>query len=475
MISRNGVIASSTKHYDGSYLITASGTFKLAEPARTLESLVWHAVNHQLDALWILPGSVESWHAGNGIGDTYFDGMTTSTRAIGVRSYTNESKITCMHAWPLPRPEGCKDLRIFFPEHDERWQLQSVTNPRELLATINMLENGLGVYLDYSPGSTGKYVMKSLNRGSRASWLAPIDFTGTPWLPTDEQVIAGESVPLSSAGSRMLPPTLSLYDMTADLYFHTFDKFYGFGGAMSSVYIGAGRPLHLSGAPGRWNPNTAGIWRLPNGKWLYTPEMNYAMVEGYIEASQIVEAYAWPTSHQTMRSFADLFWAFDEAARDHPIAQKAAKQIRSIGFGWLAMDVRQFRDDPGQGSVGDMYRPDIWGTVVSEMRVKMNYEMNRLWALGYEPLWWNSDELGFFSNDPNPLTAVPIVRRTGMGAFRHRYSLRVDDELLLAFMENREDKAAAFAQCHDLLLRKWEKQQQTWMAQTLMVPAVQHA
>lgn len=476
MISRNGVIAPTS--HQGNQLFSELGTVNSDLPASTIDRLVTLAIDNGLDALWILPGSIESKLAGQ-LATSH--GMITETDAHAVRPHQNEEgQITCMHAWAKrknneynPYRNTMKDphrtIRIFFPEHDERWGLQEVTHPHELLNTIDLVEISMGYPLDWSPGATGTGVLRFLNSPAhRAHWLRRVDFTGTPWLPTDEEIANGYGVPLSSNGTKKHMPTdmAERFDMTEPLFFHVYDKRYAFGGACTSINVGEGQPEFYTYGQIPWDKKHPGIWRVGD-RWMYTPETAYMIEEGWIQPEQIKAAYVWKDYHQTMRTFAELFWNVEIACKNNPHAKRMGKTIRSQGLGWLAMDTRQFRDNPELETVGDLYRPDIWGAVVSEARTKMNRKINQLYRQGFEAVWWNFDELGFFSNEVNPQWAVPIFERTdSMGGFRHRYSLRVDADILAAF-----SSPVSFADCHKLLLNKWKHQQKLQMDQTMLVPA----
>ena len=465
MISRNGVIG---PHTTGCEIVTNDNRLLFETPADTIEQLLWAALKYNLDALWIAPGSIVSRLASS---PQVVARMTTETPTIAVRAHCEEGKPTCIHAWAKNGTwEQRRTVRFFFPEYDERWQLQTVTNPIDLLNTVDLIEKGLGLPLDWSPGASGKATLKKLNQGVRAPWLRRVDFTGTPWLPTEEEQAEGITVPLAVNGTKKIFPDLTELDATETMFLHIYDKSYAFGGACCSVNVGAGDPIHQAYDDVRWDKKYPGIWKVGSGKWLYTPEVNYLISENYLTPTEIREAYFWPEYHQTMRSFAELFWDLEIAAKDHPHARRAGKQIRSQGLGWLAMDTRQWRDNPEEEKISDFYRPDIWDAIVSEASVKMRYKMNQLWRKGYNAIWWNFDELGFLSNDPNPMTAVPIIDREGMGAFRHRYTLRVDDDILLAFADG-----TSFPECHALLLEKWRAQQRVYMDKTIMVPVVSNA
>ena len=444
-------------------------------PLRSAEDVCTLAHKMGLDGLWVLPGTRLSFRAGSP--DTVHD-LIASNERIDVRSHlTKKDKVTCLHVW---RREGTwedkRTIRVLFPEHDPRWgPLQTLRDFKHVYTVVTRLENALGIDLDWSPGHTGKSLMIASNQGERASWL---DYASLEGMPITHDTI-------SKDGKKKYYPDMALkeLDSSRPIYFHTFDKNYAYGACMTSVNLGQGAPEHYNALNVCWDEKYPGMWRIKN-QWYWTPELSYlfASAGDIYTPGQIEEAWIWtmtpggkPRYHQTLRPYAEKLHLIASTCNDE-IMKTVSKEIRSQSGGWLAHQRKH--DEPDYAEKDTLYRPDWWWMIVSELRKKMQWKIETLYKKGYHICWWNVDQIGFLSNDPNYRTAghdIMYREKFGsqvdtskeLGGFKHSYTLLLDDEILHALSDDCE-----FGNAHKILLAKERLQRKAMYETVLETPAL---
>jgi hypothetical protein len=405
----------------------------------TISGIVRAAYLAGLDSMWILPGTEFS-----ALGKSMESQLSLwqDMEGFSMKDHKRRSgEITCIHAYQ----KGRDTVKIFFPEHDPRWLLTNIDNPRRLLAIVSRLENVLGADLDWSPSYTGKYLMQSLNTGQRASWLAPCTLGEMP--------VAG-NLPVNAL--KKCAPDLTQIG-PGPYYVHWYDQNFAFGASITGLNFGEGSPTHYMSYP--WSERLPGLWKLPDGTWRWTPEVEWLLASEpqKLLPHDLGECWIWTTYHQTLRKWAELFWSADRALIDDPHVRAIAKEIRNSAMGLLA---RERMRDEGQ-EVDTLARPDMWGLIVSKTRARVEFTKRRLASEGYHCVWTKTDCLGFVSNNPDWRSAVPIARRknvvTGeiidatdkLGGYKHAYTLPYDDELVHAFSD-----ACSWKEADKILLNK---------------------
>lgn len=372
------------------------------------EKLLNLALRGKFGSLWVAPGSAISMLARE-----FPDRFTSPTDYIDTRFQLNDDAPTCVHMW---RRQGSweekRTIQIFFPEHDPRWRLEKLS-AEDILMAIHTAQNALGLEFQWSPGKTAQILMERMLTGQRATWGRPATFPkGCP-----VEVVAKN-------GQKKRLTDLGKFDTSKPLYLHIYDKNSMYLGACTSAKLGAGSPIHVKGPT--FDASMPGIWRV-SGVWRWTPELEFLVKCGYVAADGIDEAWIWEESHQSLRAWAEQIWRGIQLCGENRAARGLLKSVYTIGLGWLNVPSNE-----------RWYRPDWWSMIVSGAKAKMQYKMASLEAWGFEWVWWDTDEIGFLSNEPDPRKAVPhILSREGeLGGFKIKYSIICDDLLLHALSDN---------------------------------------
>ncbi len=393
-----------------------------------LRSLVETALYADVDSLWILPGSTGHVHAGIAPGKFTSGGAIYELR-----------KSTDRHGVPLSllawRKQGMHDERrsimIHFPGHDPRWGLEEIEEPQRLLSALNALQETLDMPIAWSPGHVGRDLMARLNGGSREMWVrAPGQL---PEIMSDVHYMAQNL----RRRQEIAPGDLGKY-------LHIFDKNSMYLAAATGCNLGEGQPTLQHNIA--FNPKWPGLWHYKD-QWLWTPELEYLLKYENSFTGQIVpEAYVWPFYHQTLRSWGETLWnarqGLKERNRD---AYEIIKAIATQGMGWLA-------HKPSQGQNQQWYRPDWWSMIVAAAKAKMLYKAQAIYReYGVEPVWFDVDEIGLISSDPNPRTAFPsmLTHETSLGGFKLTGSCLIDEEIINAFCTD-----TSYQQCKRILKRR---------------------
>src|SRR5579885_539489 len=394
-----------------------------------LRSLVETALYAGVDALWVLPGSIGHTHAG--IAPKKFtEGQHYETR----KSTDSKGIPLSVLAW---RKNGTREERraimICFPGHDTRWGLEEITGPTRLLAALNALQDELELPIMWSPGHVGRALMKRENEGKREQWVrAPGQL---PDMMGDVHFMAKdlrkkEAIPL----------------IDGEWYLHVFDKNSMYLAAATGCNLGEGQPTLPKNIA--FNAKWPGVWRYGDC-WLWTPELEYHLKgENGLTGAIIEEAYVWPLYHQTLRSWGEALWLARKNLKEiNTDAYEIIKAIATQGLGWLA-------HKPAAGN-SQWYRPDWWSMIVATARAKMLYKAQAIYReYGVSPVWFDVDEIGFVSSDPNPRTAFPsmLTHEGHLGGFKITGSTLIDGEIIEAF-----DEKNTYQTCKKVLKRRLEK------------------
>ena len=390
-----------------------------------LRSLVETALYAGVDALWILPGSIGHTHAG--IAPKKFtEGQHYETR----KSTDSKGVPLAVLAW---RKSGTHDERrsimIQFPGYDTRWGLEEITGPTRLLCALNALQDELELPMMWSPGHVGRELMKRENDARRREWVrAPGQL---PEIMGDVHYMAKDlrkKEPLVEGG-----------------YLHIFDKNSMYLAAATGCNLGEGQPTLQKQII--FNPKWPGLWRYGD-QWLWTPELEYHLKCEDIAGAIIEEAWVWPLYHQTLRSWGEALWLARKTLKEiNTDAYEVIKAIATQGLGWLV-------HKPAMGSGNQWYRPDWWSMIVSAARAKMLYKAQAIYReYGVSPVWYDVDEIGFVSSDPNPRTAFPsmLTHEGNLGGFKITGSCLIDEEIVEAFRPE-----TSYRDCKKVLQRRLE-------------------
>jgi hypothetical protein len=258
-------------------------------------------------------------------------------------------------------------------------------------------------------------------------------------------------------------------------FYHAYDQNFAFGASATGLNLGEGSPTY---GVVEWNAKLPALWHLPDGTWAWTPDVEWKLASqpNALLPHDLGEAWYWPKYHETLRSWAERFWAADRATLDDDLVREILKTIRNQAMGLLGHERKQ---DAGQ-VVDDLYRPDIWALLVSKTRARTEFTKRRLASQGFVSCWTKADEVGFVSNNPDWRTAVPIAQRknvvTGevvysgdkLGGYKHSCTLPYDEELVYAFSD-----ACPWDEADDTIERK-QRLQKIARTATTLVPAVSH-
>lgn len=147
-----------------------------------------------------------------------------------------------------------QEVLIAVPELDEyeRWPLSSMSDGRTLYATLQYLEQALGMPILAGPAKTGQDLLKQLHGGTPRgkAWLRPLP-------PADLAFF----VKHQSSDLRWIRP-LSAAEQHAG-WIHVFDKNGQYGSATGSVVLGAGRYERVEAPP--FEKRRAGLWQVKLG------------------------------------------------------------------------------------------------------------------------------------------------------------------------------------------------------------------
>ncbi len=388
-----------------------------------LEDLMRDMALASIDSLWIMPGSRLSTMAKS---QEYAFWQSSE---IEKRMSADDAKMRFLLCWQ--RGER-RSLKIFFPEHDDRWGWEECHDAKSLYYAAVYLEKSLGETLSWSPSHVGRELMIHLNeKAKRAAWLAQ-----PPNLPP----ILHEKMAVESIWKvDSLAPWLS---EGKQLYFHIIDKNSQYLAAATGVNLGEDDPVHVTveDAPIEFDKRLPGLyrWERPGmTQWNWAPEIDYYLRTNALHVADIVECWVWPKYHQSLRTWAETLWAARSALRngegDYPyleargMAEGAVKAIATQSLGLLA--------HKGQVGKSTLYRPDWWSMIVSQANARMLWRIRDLTEQGCAPIWWNVDALGFLSQEKDTALAVPGIldKADGLGGFKLVGVLPVTPRLVKAF------------------------------------------
>ena len=215
---------------------------------------------------------------------------------IEKRVSADDEKMRFMMCW---KRGTRRSLKIFFPEHDDRWGWEECHDPESLYHAATSLEQALGEMLSWSPSHVGRELMIHLNeKAKRATWLAQ-----PPNLPP----ILHEKMAVETIWKVDRFPA---WDGQAKLYFHIVDKNSQYLAAATGTNLGEGDPVHVTieDALIEFDKRLPGLWRWERAgmsQWNWTPELDYYLKINAIDLTDIQECWVWPKYHQTLRTWAE--------------------------------------------------------------------------------------------------------------------------------------------------------------------------
>lgn len=362
---------------------------------------LFSAVDHfELDYLWVLCDVV-----GTDV-DPHFDGYTL---------YTSKSKPfgkrpPQLQGWRMflkgAKGNDSRNIYVILCQKSKQWKFQKMKDGQELLHTLVLLAQQ-GIVFKLSPGDTGRSL---INSKVDKAWLTPCDLSGVPEtfaiLPDFKRELTG--------------------DEHHKKYFHVYDKSAQYLKACTGVELGVGSPrlidfyrdrteriIFSERQPGLWLVSVDGELQL---QWYWTPYIHYLRRTGHDVV--FYSAWLWDRHHAILRQWAEYLWKVRVAVAHNEHAKSINKMFYTQAFGWLHL-----REDKHKAEHDDLFRPD-WNELLRQHAFCLiNYKIDQFRRLGYDASWCLVDEIGFVSDDPNPLTAVPGLasENAEIGGFSVKY------------------------------------------------------
>ena len=326
-----------------------------------------------------------------------------------------------------------QEVLIAVPELDEedRWPLSSMSDGRTLYATLQYLEQALGVPILAGPAKTGQDLLKRLHEGTPRgkAWLRP--------LPPADLAFFGKH---QSSDLRWIRP-LSEAEERAK-WVHVFDKNGQYASATGSVVLGAGRYEQVE-APA-FEKRRAGLWQvklsgtsgydgqdLPHPfantptisrafasegtTWQHTAQVALALEVGY--QVEIERALLFAKSHRILAGWHDRIKAASDGLNDaswyrHEEARLAAREcVKAI----RNQSIGKFSSLPTPQT---LYRPDWRGAIISEARACMIRNIATCAAAGVVPFACHVDSL-YVVSEHQEVSHLPLRVRSEMGHYKH--------------------------------------------------------
>jgi hypothetical protein len=417
---------------------------KLAHPyqVRHVGDLLQICLDYGLQTVWVLAGTDLSARATR----EFIEGSSPTWNTKGV-SYTSGPKghipmCKFLRAWKSQNAradsESARDVCIGFAEHNDRWDLDGITHPVILLATITYLEDALDTPIEFSPNHVGMYLMQRENTKQRKEWTRPVRMIDYP--PAANTGVSGIS------WKRVLTE-----DELFMLGIVAYDKNGMYSASCTGVLLGSGEPTHITCPtfhtkeselqPGVWRCQISGSSPF-NGRelphptdgvtrgWFWTYTVKLLLELGY--NVEISEAWVWDhkESHTILRPWAESLWQARLSLKTNTerytnrqarvYAYEASKEVANQGMGLL--DHKP--DHPDWKGAYDWYRPDWYALLKDNARYQMFWRIRKYLGLGFTPVGIHEDCLYYVTNDPTPETALPgmMDRRDKLGGYKVKYA-----------------------------------------------------
>lgn len=366
---------------------------------------------YRIDTLWVL-SSVHS----EGIPDY-----------LGYKIIPSKRKNGVVQAWRMWKTEGTSDerrtIRVILLQLSRQWDFHKETDGIGLLTSLAKLSKQ-GVVFELSPGGTGRSLIVGR---TRAEWLKPADLSKLP-----------EAFSHAPSFKRALTA-----DECKKKYLHVYDKSAQFLRACTGVELGVGTPLYIGSSTEcqrLFKERVPGLWQVTaNGEtaWIWTPLVHYWRRCGVSVVFH--DAYIWQEHHTILRDWGTYLWNVRKAVAGDSRAKGTNKKFYTQGLGWLRM-----REEKNRDVHDDLFRPDWHETLKEHAFCLIRYKVDALRAKGYDACWCNVDEIGFLSDEIDPLKAIPGLATAEAeaeaepGGFTSKYggAILVTDEVLAAFDES---------------------------------------
>lgn len=360
-----------------------------------------------------------------------------------------QERCTFLKAWKKKEARGQGEngraVHLGYAEHNNRWDLDGVENPVQLLGALSYLEDALGMEVKYSPSSAGKHLMQSTNETKeRSTWLVSVDLSQYPPVEQTRVIDVFWKRPLTE---REL----------GNSHFIAADKNSMYPASCTSVLLGTGEPEHrerpvfdmkkplagvyLCSITGTSDFNGVDLPHPTDGRtygwfWTYTVKLLHEV--GY--TVDIEEAYVWPweRSHTILRPWAELLWnaraSLDSknplcnstrypSKEARELAYNAVKPVLNMSIGLLAKQ----REYEGYAGATDLYRPDWNALIVDNARYQMFWRMRSFMKKGYTPIGVLADCLYYIVDTDDHIAALPGMfdRSDKLGGYKRKFKRAV--------------------------------------------------
>src|SRR2546430_2467554 len=367
-----------------------------------------------LSEVWILPATTLSRTATC----AWFEEINDSWVAVVHPNPSEPERPIC--ALLLPKGNGQREVRrlsFVFPEHAGwGWVLPDA---RSLLATVTYLDQTLARPVIDSPDLVAHQLLTDLTHDQPTSWLrsSPVDLHT---LHSRDGAILSM---MESVRDLVWMRPLTLVEQR-QRYLHKYNHISPYIEACTAVLLGTGAP-EFSSTGRAYDGIHPGIWRvhaeqagsifdgkkLPHfldGEWISTPQVKCCADIGY--HVYVREGYYWSQSHELLKRWGTTLWQAAERLHSQGYqheygranASHTIKLLGQLGVAILAKD----KNDGGWA------RPDWWVQIVGRSRAILFTHLASFARKGVMPVLVDRDALWVVSDDPNPLTATPMLRNT---------------------------------------------------------------
>ena len=405
----------------------------LSQPMQHAGDIWQLCLDYQLRAIWVVAGSEISERATKDFIEAARPGW--EVQAVSYTRGPGEHTPMCKYA--MGYRKGYASCSVSFAGHNDRWDVDTVTNPLLLLATITYIEDAIKYRAIFSPGRTGQQLIQRKNTGERANWIRPV-----PELAT--------IAPIVDTGVNDLnwKRPLSEQEAQGGYCIVGFDKSSQYTASCTSALLGEGAPRwvavphfdmkHLR--PGVYKCTITGEseWNgaaLPHptdgvtSGWFWAYTVKLLLELGYTVA--IDEAWIWEhkQAHTTLRAWAETIWNATRALKEdttrysnaqaRALAYDNSKNIGRHAIGLL----NRPPDDTTRPGAYSGYRPDWNRLIIDNARYLISRRIMKYAAMGFIPLGVHVDCI-FYAIPTNDVNAIPdMLDRAGMlGGFKVKHA-----------------------------------------------------
>lgn len=357
----------------------------------TIVDLLNFALQHELDTVWICPGSRFS-HFTSAAAPTELWDIQVSTIRNSVSGLPPIVKGVTARlrsgSW-----EEKRQITITWPEYTPyRWA--APLDPVTILGAIRYVETALQVQFQTSPGLIGRELLKKTNTGRRENWLE-IPKYDLSLLPAD----LGYDLAYNPGHLAALADSPLFETEDTGLVLIGKDKNSTHTAAAGSVELGVGTPVHMTSTHivedssiiyDFYDGKRPGLWRIEylpedlplegllyNGQqWVTTPLLRTLLAERV--PLEIKEFYCWPEHHRIFDRVSPLLWDARQSFKLHRELwprEEARKLAYEIMKKIMSSTVGMLNNPTAQRVAPQFFRPDWRVTIVEESKVKIFYKM----------------------------------------------------------------------------------------------------